>query len=141
MLWSASLVSSSSTVGPEGGGGGGISTVTVVLADVLSPRVSVQTALTVTVAGLGPLLSVAVFPLPEMLPSLAVQLATVTGTESGLVHVQETLTVAPAGTVDGLAEQLMLGGFFGGSLTMKLAEQEAIPLFFTFGSVILTTAV
>src|SRR5260370_40450857 len=113
MLWSASLVSSSWTVGPEGGGGGGISTVTIALAEVLSPRVSVQTALTVTVAGLGPVLSVAVFPLPEMVPSLAVPLATATGTESGLVHVQETLTVAPAGTVDEPAENVIVVWFFG----------------------------
>src|SRR5260370_36761540 len=114
MLWSASLVSSSWTVGPEGGGGGGISTVTIALAEVLSPRVSVQTALTVTVAGVGPVLSVAVFPLPEMLPSLAVPLATVTGTEAALGHAPETLTVAPPGTVDALREQLILSGLFGG---------------------------
>src|SRR6266849_2329587 len=132
MLCRASLVSSSWTVGPEGGGGG-ISTVTRVLAEVLSPRVSVQMAPTVTVAGLGPVFKVAVFPVPEMLPPVAVQLATATGTESGLVQVHETLTVAPAGTVDGLAEQLIVDGFLGGSLTVKLAEQEAIPLFLTLG--------
>src|ERR1700752_143256 len=98
MLCSASLVSSSCTVGPEGGGGGGISTVTSAFADVFNPRVSVQTALTVTVPAPGGVFNVAVFPVPETLPPVAVQLATVTGTESGLVQVHETLTLAPAGT-------------------------------------------
>jgi hypothetical protein len=83
---------------------------------------------------------VAVFPLPETVPPVAVQLATVTGTESGLVQLQEMLTVAPAGTVDGLAEQLMVGGFLGGSLTVKLAEQDVMPFLFAFGSVILAVA-
>jgi len=109
-------------VGPGGGGGGGgISTVTMVSVEVFSPRVSVQTALTLTLAGLGPVLSVAVLPLPEMSPEVVVQLAMVTWTESGLVQVQKILTVAPAGTVGGFAEQLMVGGFFGGSFTVKLA--------------------
>ena len=116
--------------------------VAMVLADVLSPRVSVQMAVTVTDPGAAPVVStVAVLPLPETLPSVDVQPATVTGTESGLVQVHETLMAPPACTLDGLAEQLMLGGFFGGSLTVKLAEHEAMPLFFTFGSVILAMAV
>jgi len=58
--------------------------------------------------------SVAVLPLPETLPLLAVQLATEVETLSGLVQVQVTVTLAPACTVEGLAEQLMVGGFFGG---------------------------
>jgi hypothetical protein len=58
---------------------------------------------------------VAVLPLPETVPLLAVQLETVTGTPSGLVQLQVTVTLAPACTLDGLAEQLMVGGFFGGS--------------------------
>jgi hypothetical protein len=33
---------------------------------------------------------------------------------------------SPAITVVGLAEQEMDGGFFGGSFTEKLAEQEAV---------------
>src|ERR1700690_1240942 len=113
----------------------------MVLAEVLRPRVSVQTALTVTVLAPGGVFKVAVFPLPEMVPPVAVQFATVTGTESGLVQVQETLAVAPATTVDGFAEQLMVGGFLGGSVTVKLAEQDAMPFFFTFRSVILAVAV
>ena len=40
--------------------------------------------------------------------------ATETGTPSGLVQLHVTVTLAPASTLDGLAEQLMVGGFFGG---------------------------
>jgi hypothetical protein len=58
---------------------------------------------------------VAVPPLPETLPLLAVQLATEVETPSGLVQVQVMVALAPACTIDGLAEQLMLGGFFGGN--------------------------
>jgi hypothetical protein len=57
---------------------------------------------------------VAVLPLPETLPLLAVQLATETGTPSGLVQLQVTVTLPPACTLEGLAEQVMVGGFFGG---------------------------
>jgi hypothetical protein len=112
----------------------------MVSAEELSPRVSVQIAFTVTVLAPGGVFNVAVFPLPEIVPPVAVQLATVTGTESGLVQVQETLTVAPAGTVDGFAEQLIVGGFFGGSFTVKLAEHEAM-VFLAFGSVTLAVEV
>ncbi|MGA8488840.1 MAG: hypothetical protein WB711_00375, partial [Terriglobales bacterium] len=80
-----------------GGGGGGFSTVTCVEAGVLSPRESVQVADTVTGPGDAPVvLRVAVLPLPEMVPLVAAQLATVTGTLSGLVHVQVMLELPPA---------------------------------------------
>ena len=75
-----------------------------------------QVAPTVIVPGAAPVVSrVAVLPLPETLPLLAVQLATEVETPSGLVQVQVTVALAPACTIDGLAEQLMLGGFFGGN--------------------------
>jgi hypothetical protein len=56
-----------------------------------------------------------VLPLPETVPPVAVQFETDTGTPSGLVQLQLTVTLAPACTVEGLAEQLMVGGFFGGN--------------------------
>ncbi|HVT80587.1 MAG TPA: hypothetical protein VHM90_08015, partial [Phycisphaerae bacterium] len=79
-----------------GGGGGGFSTVTWVDAEVLKPRESEQLAVTVTVPGEAPVVfRVAVLPLPETLPLLAVQPLTVTGTLSGLLQVQEILDVPP----------------------------------------------
>ena len=80
-------------------------------------------------------LRVAVPPSPEMLPPLAVQPPTVTGTLSGLVQVQVRVEGVPACTEVGLAEQDMVGGFFGGSFTVKVAEQLASPPFFILGSV------
>jgi hypothetical protein len=44
---------------------------------------------------------------------------------SGLEQEQEIVEASPDITVVGLAEQAMDGGFFGGSFTEKLAEQEA----------------
>jgi hypothetical protein len=71
-----------------------------------------------------------------MFPELAVQFATVTGTPSGLLQLQFTVTLAPDCTLVGLAEQLMVGGFFGGSgFTVKLAEQLASLFFFSLASV------
>jgi len=96
-------------------GGGGFSTVAWVEACPVKPRESVQVALIVMGPGCVPLVDkVAVLPLPETVPPLAVQLATETGTPSGLVQLQLTVTLAPACTLEGLAEQLMVGGFFGG---------------------------
>jgi hypothetical protein len=54
-------------------------------------------------------------PLPETAPLLAVQVATDTGTLSGLVQLADKLTVPPTGTLVGLAEIEIVGGFFGGS--------------------------
>ena len=71
-------------------------------------------------------------PSPEMLPPLAVQPLTVTGTLSGLVQVQVTVEGVPACNEVGLAEQDMVGGFFGGSFTVKFAVQLASPFFFTW---------
>src|ERR1700752_4632358 len=69
-----------------GGGGGGFSTLTCVEPCELNPRESVHVAFTVTGPADAPVVfSVAVLPLPEMLPPVAVHPATVTGTLSGLV--------------------------------------------------------
>jgi hypothetical protein len=81
-------------------------------------------------------LTVAALPLPEMVPLLAVQPETETGTPSGLVQLQVTVTLAPACTLDGLAEQVMVGGFLGGrGFTVKLAEQLATLFVFSLASV------
>jgi hypothetical protein len=126
--------------GGGGGGGGGFFTDAEVDVAVFKPRESVQVALTVMVPGDAPVvLRVAELPLPEMLPPLALHPATVTGTPSGLVQVQVTVTGVPASTDDGLAEQEISGGFIG--LTMNLDEQLAVLLFFSFGSVTVAVAV
>src|SRR5712692_538241 len=130
MLWRASLASSGLTCG------GGASTVTWVEVEVVRPRESVQVALTVIGPAEAPAVArVAVAPLPETLPPLAVQVLTVTGTLSGLVQLQLRVEVAPVWTVVGFAEQDIVGGFFGGSFTAKLAVQLASPPFFILGSV------
>jgi hypothetical protein len=121
----------------SGGGGGGFSTVTWAEFEAVRPRESVQVALAVIVPEGAPVvLRVAVPPSPEMVPPLAVQPLTVTGTLSGLVQVQVSVEGVPAWTDVGFAEQDMVGGFFGGSFTVKVALQLASPPFFTFGSVI-----
>ena len=103
---------------------------------VLRPRWSEHVAFTVTVPGEAPVVSsVALLPFPVMFPLVAVQPLTVTGTLSGLVQVHETFTVPPACKLVGLAVQETVGGFFGGSLTLKLAVAVASPFFFLFGSV------
>jgi hypothetical protein len=103
----------------------------------VKPRESVQVAPTLIVPGDAPVVfSVAELPLPEMVPLVAVQLETETGTPSGLVQLQVTVALAPACTLAGLAEQLMVGGFFGGSgFTVKGAEQLASLFFFSLASV------
>src|SRR5258708_35134411 len=123
MLCRASRASSTAISGFTGGGG--FSTVTEAEEFVVRPRVSVQVALTVTAPEVPVVSSVAVLPEPESLPLPAVQLETVTGTPSGLLQSQVTVTVAPATADAGFAEQLIVGGFFGGSLTAKLALQLA----------------
>jgi hypothetical protein len=60
-------------------------------------------------------LRVAELPLPETDPPVEVQLATETGTLSGLVQEAVRLTAPPATTLAGLADNDMVGGFFGGS--------------------------
>src|SRR5579862_7588770 len=138
MLCSASLVSNSVICGC----GGGASTFTCADDEAFKPRESVHVAVTVTVPGDAPVVfSVAVSPVPEIVPPVAVQLLTVTGTLSGLVHVQWTLTVPPACRLVGVAEQLIVGGFFGSSFTVKFAEQVVVLFFFSLGSVTLTVAV
>jgi hypothetical protein len=125
-----------------GGGGGRFSTVTCVEAGVLSPRESVHAAVTVIAPGDAPVvLRVPVLPLPETLPLVAVQLPTVTWTLSGLVQLQVIVELPPACSDAGLAEQDMVGGFFGGSFTVKFAEQLAVLFFFSFESVMVAVAV
>jgi hypothetical protein len=108
--------------------------------EAVKPRESVQVALMVMVPGEAPLvLKVAEFPLPEMLPPVAFHPPTVTGTLSGLVQVQVTVTVPPASTDDGLAEQEIRGGLSG--FTVNFDEQVAVLFFFSFGSVTVAVAV
>src|SRR5580704_12246965 len=117
------------------GGGGGFSSASCVDACPVSPRVSAQLALTVTLPGAAPaVLSVAVLPEPESVPEEAFQFET--ETPSGLVQLQVMVAEPGISTVEGLAEQLMVGGFFGGSgFTTKFAEQVATLLLFSLGSV------
>jgi hypothetical protein len=56
-----------------------------------------------------------VLPVPLIVPAELVQFDTFTSTLSGLVALQVIVDVPPVCTVDGLAEQLIVGGFFGGS--------------------------
>jgi hypothetical protein len=126
--------------GGGGGGGGGLLTVTELVVEVVNPRESVQVAFTVTEPGEAPVVvRVAEFPLPETLPPLEVHPPTVTGTLSGLVHVQVMVDVPPISTVTGLAEQEICGGFSG--FTVKFEVQLAVLFFFTFGSVTVAVAV
>ena len=63
----------------------------------VKPRESVQVAFTVIgPAGAPVVFSVPVLPSPEIVPPLAVQLLTVTGTLSGLVQVQVMVAGVPA---------------------------------------------
>ena len=115
-------------------------TVTEADAEAFKPRESVQVALTVTAPGVAPVVfKVAEFPLPEMLPELALHPATVTGTLSALVHVHEIVDEPPISTDVGLAEQDICGGFRGFSVNFD--EQLAVLFFFSFGSVTVAVAV
>src|ERR1035438_3541349 len=137
MLLRARRASTTLISGLGGGGGGGGSTSTSVEAGAFTPRESVQVALTAIAPGNAPaVLTVAEPPVPETVPPLAVQLATETGTPSGLVQLADKFTVPPDCRLAGLAEREMVGGFFGGSgFTMKLAEQLASLFFFSLASV------
>jgi hypothetical protein len=84
---------------------------------------------------------VAVLPVPETVPPDAVQPLTVTGTLSGLVHVQERFEEVPACTVVGFAVQDIVGAFFGGSFTVKFAVQLASPPLFILGSLMCAVTV
>ena len=96
---------------------------------------SEQVADTVMVPADAPVVfRVPVLPVPEMLPPLAVQSVMFTGTLSGLVQVQVMVELPPACKDVGLAEQENVGGFFGGSFTVKFAVQEASPPVFLLGS-------
>src|SRR5579863_3539810 len=128
---------SSRTTSALTGGGGGFSNVTCVEACPVSPRESVQVAVTVTgPAGAPPVLRVAELPLPETVPAEEVQLATETGTPSGLVQEADRFTLPPVTRSVGLADNDMVGGFFGGNgFTVKLAVQLASLFLVDFGSV------
>src|SRR5690348_4230557 len=139
MLCNASRASSSFSCGE---GAGGLSIVTCVVAELFRPRESVQVALTVIGPGAAPaVFKLPVLPLPLMVPPVAFQAETFTSALSGLVHSQLMLTVPPGCKELGFAEQLMVGGFLGGSLTVKFAEQVAWLFFFAFGSVTWAVAV
>jgi hypothetical protein len=102
-----------------GGGGGGTSTLVWAEAFVDKPRESVQVALTVIGPADAPVVvTVATLPLPETVPPVEDQPETETGTPSGLVQLQVTVTGVPACAELGSAEQVMVGGFFGGSFTV-----------------------
>src|SRR5262249_15598826 len=80
-----------------GGGGGGTSTFTGAVAVAVRLRESVQVALIVIGPAAAPLVfKVPVLPSPEILPPVAVQLPTGTGTLSGLLQVQVMVAVVPA---------------------------------------------
>src|SRR5579872_29540 len=115
MLCRASRASSFTTSGLTGGGGG-FSKVTCAEACPVRPRESVQVAVTVTgPVGAPAVLRVAELPLPETVPAVEVQLATETGTLSGLVQVADKFTLPPVTRSVGLADSDMVGGFFGGN--------------------------
>jgi hypothetical protein len=59
--------------------------------------------------------NVAEVPLPDTVPLLAVHVATLTATLSGLLQLADRFTLPPTGTVVGLAEMERTGGFFGGN--------------------------
>ena len=125
-----------------GGAGGGFSTVTELEVEAVKPRESVQVALIVMGPDEAPVVfRVAEFPLPEMLPPLAVHPPTVTGTLSGLVQVQVMVAGVPAWTIDGFAEQEICGGFLGSSFTVKFAVQLATLFFVALGSVTVAVVV
>jgi hypothetical protein len=114
--------------------------VTVLEAEAVKPRESVQVAFTVIGPEEAPVVvSVAELPLPAMLPPLAVQLPTVTVALSGLVQAQVMVEGVPASTAAGLTEQEICGGFSG--FTMKLAEQLAVLFFLDLASVTVAVAV
>ena len=93
----------------------------------MRPRESVQVALTVIgPAGAPVVLRVAVLPSPESVPAVAFQPATVTGTPSGLLQVQVTVAGLPVCTLAGFAEQVMVGGFFGGFLRHQPASKGSL---------------
>ena len=113
---------------------------TVLEAEAVKPRESVQVALTVTGPAEAPVVvSVAELPLPERLPPVEVQLPTVTVALSGLVQLQVMVEDPPISTVVGLAEQEICGGFCG--FTVKFAVQLAVLFFLTLGSVTVAVAV
>ena len=93
-----------------------MSSVTCVEPCPVNPRESVHVAVTVTgPAGKPDVFRVAEFPLPETVPALDVQFATETGTPSGLVQFADRLTLPPVTSSVGLADNDIVGGFFGGS--------------------------
>src|SRR5258708_24806500 len=109
----------------ETGGGGGFCKVSSVEPCAVRPRESVAVAVTVTAPGEVPaVFSVAVVPLPLTVPPLAIQLATVTGTPSGLLALQAIVAASPTANAEAISQQPMVGGLFGGSgFTVYFAHQ------------------
>src|SRR6266545_4173373 len=96
---------------------------TAVVAGVLRPRWSLQVAFTVTVPGEAPVVfSVAVLPLPVMLPPVAVKLLTVTGTLSGLVrlHARRITRARNCWRILGRLFDCEVGGGAGISILLRL---------------------
>src|SRR5207248_8326999 len=109
------------------GAGGGFSTVTEALPCAVNPRSSLQVALTLIGPAAAPAVSsVAVLPVPLILPLEAVQLLRLTWRPSGLLQSQVMVEASPDFTVEGLAEQETVGGFLAGSFTVKLALHSAL---------------
>ena len=107
----------------SGGGGGGFSTVTGLELLAVRPRESVQVALTVIVPDgcSGGVESGGTAVAGDGATAGSPTTRSVTGTLSGLVQVQVSVEAVPAWTDVGFAEQDMVGGFFGGSFTVKVA--------------------
>src|SRR3954454_23881656 len=127
------------------GGACGTATLTEVLAEVFSPRTSVQVVLTVIAPAPEPAVSSVPFmPDPEMRPELVCQVSGCSWALSGLVQVQVMVEGSPDFTEPGFAEQESCGGFFGGSggvFTANAASQRASPFFLDRGSETRATAV
>ena len=125
-----------------GGGGGGFSIVTVLDVEAVSPRESVQVALIVIgtrrSAGCaqGSGVSAAGDAAAGRGPS-AHRDRNVVRTGAGA----SDSDMPPACNDVGLAEQDMVGGFFGGSVTAKFAVQLAVLFFFALGSVMVAVTV
>ena len=108
-------------------------TVTVLVAEAVKPRESVQVAFTVAGPAEAPVVvKVAELPLPITLPALEVQLPIATVALSGLVQEQVMVEGVPISTVPGFAEQEIRGGFSG--FTVKFEVQLASPFFFFLAS-------
>ena len=115
------------TVGAGGGGGGGAVTVMTVLPDAVASATLV--AVRVTDPAVPGAVNVMVFPVPEMVPAVAVQVTPVLGVP---VTVAVKLADAPAAMVgpDGITVTVTVGAGGGGGgvgTTVMVATPEAVP--------------